>query len=671
LIHGLVQAELVKGLDFGAFRAGPRTLEDALVRNAALEALTRHVGRRIAARANVQKAYVQFTRGPIRRADPAEVDNGHFHRVYVGTVGEDFLRDAADRYVAPLIDRHGWTGAAKRVFERPPTTIGTLLDPDGRTILTPRVEVGETVRACLADEAICDPVQPMFRPQLEALLLFADPEKRRAALEAWVTGFGLAAETPTKFGSRSAYVRLIVATDPAGAEAILDARVESVRSLDGRWERSASAPSPLASVRSSVLPQGLLFERVIDGGDNFWDRPRQLLFREDDVVVEINIADPASVDTDAPSLARRVRAALRSVGGAPPTPDAIGSDSPTERWRAVRMLGRRDSLGWDGRQMLEAAAEDADLDVRRAAFLALARRGILSYALRNRAGKDASWELRWLSVVDRTRDTTWSEEDRAKRLLPLLADPDPRVRVRACRRAEALVYFGKAIPWTRLRTLLSDKDDGVRATAFGCLTEFRMPSAVRGGAVAPDAFPIEDVADDEGPPLEVAAAILAGLADPAGEVRCRAAGVLEGLGPLSPDVEGAFCRALADRLPSVRQAALDSLADLEPPLPDLVEIVAPFLDDEDEGIRVGAIRALIRFEPLPDDLSARILGFMDDEDEWVRSTAADALGELGVASDEVVAALRRGLKDKGKHVRDDCRDALRELGIESPVPKRR
>lgn len=95
LIHGLVKAELVKGRDLAGFRSGPGSYEDALVRNAALEALTRISGRRIAARAGVRDTYTWFDRGPIRHPAPEEVTTGLFHSVYVGAVGDAYLRRAA------------------------------------------------------------------------------------------------------------------------------------------------------------------------------------------------------------------------------------------------------------------------------------------------------------------------------------------------------------------------------------------------------------------------------------------------------------------------------------------------------------------------------------------------------------------------------------------------
>ncbi|MEN8151986.1 MAG: HEAT repeat domain-containing protein [Planctomycetota bacterium] len=599
LIHGLVQVHLCRDHDLGAFRSGPGTLEEALARHAALEAFTRRIGRRIAERAGVTKDYRHFDRGPTPEFGPDEIESGWEQSVLVALAGDRHVRDTAEVFATRSIDLHGLAGAIERLFAHPPTTVGSLRDPDGRPVETPRSEIGRAVQARLADGMICDPVSPFFRPQLEMLLLFAEPGEKRAALDAWVSGFALSGQR----SRRAIKVRLFVGQDPEGAEDLLRARVESIRRLDDRWKAASDPIRRLDSARFSVVPGGTLFERVVDHGSIAWKRPQQLLFRQGDVVVEILIGDPGAVDTDAHEVARRVRAAL---SGDP--------EDDTDR---------------------------------------------------------AAWVLRWKTAADRARDDSIDETDRAKGLLPLLTDPDARVRVRACRRIEDLDYGGDVIPWTSLRPMLSEEDTGIRAAAFRCLDQYRMPGAVRDAKVRPEQFPLSDLREGEGPPREVTAAILAGLEDQDGEVRLRAAGALHALGPLAPEVAEAYRRALTDEVSSVRLAALDSLRELKPPHPDLVDLVAPYLEAEEATKRVSAIQALSRSAKQHPNAPGWFLAPLDDDDPWVRRTAADALGELGDDSQLILGALMDRLEDENKEVRNACREALKELGVRPPKPKKK
>jgi len=646
LIHGLVEGELARRFDLGAFRRAPATVEEVQVRTAAFDALVRHVGRKVARRAEIEPAYGRATRILIRGIGPDEVDDGMSYWIYAALANERFCRAAADRYVTRLVERQSLDEAGARLFARPPATWGTLFAPDGRPVETPGRDIRKAVRHALAKELVCGlATTPIVPPQVEALLFLTEAEKRTAAADAFLHGFAFSAKGTEEEIADSVRVRILVAAHPEGAEAIVSGWTDTIRRIDDRWKSAVDPLDPLRSVRSREVDGGLLFERTLDGGYwSRWERPEQVLLREGAVVVEVRCDRLWELDTDAEALGRRIRAAIRRTGTEPDQPDI---------------------------DTLRALTEDPDRDVRRAAYRELIRRGLLTAKRRAIAAADPFWEIRWLAVLDRIRDESVKKDERAKLLVPLLADPDPRVRMRACRRSDDLVPGGHAIPWSALKPLLSDASAAVRAAAYPCFRYYRMPYAVRDGSLTVEEFRFRDLEEGEGPPPEVEAALLAGVRDPDAEVRMHALTDLEALGPHHPKLAGLIRRALTDDVRTVREVTLYSLS-FDLPVPDgLVDVIEPFLDDEDEMVRENAIGALGRAGPLPESTLARLVDLTTDEDPAIRTEAAEALGDHGVKSEAVVAALMRGIEDEVKEVRMKSRMALRELGIKPPKPRKR
>jgi HEAT repeat protein len=149
-----------------------------------------------------------------------------------------------------------------------------------------------------------------------------------------------------------------------------------------------------------------------------------------------------------------------------------------------------------------------------------------------------------------------------------LADPDPRVRRRACEVAAAAGPAAVAGVGAALPGLLTDPDASVVETAAWALGE--------GGAASEPAVPaLAELAFEHPDPLcrEAAVAALGAIGDPSGlpailaatkdrpAVRRRA---VIALAPFDgPDVDEALRRALEDRDWQVRQAAED-LLDVRP-----------------------------------------------------------------------------------------------------------
>lgn len=172
-----------------------------------------------------------------------------------------------------------------------------------------------------------------------------------------------------------------------------------------------------------------------------------------------------------------------------------------------------------------------------------------------------------------------------------LADPDPEVRVFACRCAGAL----------RLRSLtpslierLADPHDGVRHGAVHALARVGTVEAVA---------PIADCLLDESPEVRSAAQVALGVVDPS-----AASEALLTFPRREPAVVAAMLRVMRssphpDQLPfvldclrsddaDVRKLAVDALA--EQPEIDVTELLEPVLHDEALEVRAAAIRALGR-----------------------------------------------------------------------------
>ncbi|MCA9652247.1 MAG: HEAT repeat domain-containing protein, partial [Myxococcales bacterium] len=340
------------------------------------------------------------------------------------------------------------------------------------------------------------------------------------------------------------------------------------------------------------------------------------------------------------------------------------------RATTLRRLGARGHAhDGEGYALLEEALDDEDAEVRRVAFLvAVAGRPRLALALR-RVDAGTHAEMAKLEedgplAPPSTTDGDPSEDDRAPlfaalvcrhadtalrgaralgvlgdarstgALLQLSREPDASVRrgVVGALLATATVMAGDERLRTRLRWLLDDPDDSVRAAAYDALGTLAEPDGERGSV---------DLA---------ATALGGGHAD----IRRRALQILVKLGP----GKGGRVREQADTL------------------------LGHALDDEDQSVRGEAFRTLWAWhEKSPQtvlrraaqsrhaDIRERVVGELDrQKGEWadtlLRELVADAVANVGSAAYRALV----DSKDKARKKAYEGDDSLHLAALGSPRP---
>ncbi len=197
----------------------------------------------------------------------------------------------------------------------------------------------------------------------------------------------------------------------------------------------------------------------------------------------------------------------------------------------------------------------------------------------------------------------------------------------------ARIYAWKGEPTPRnvakIRSLLTDTDRDVRATALHALVAIAVPDAAEIAKAAlsdPDGFVRAMAAKSlgsVGTRRDVAQLVELLASDPDWHARQRAVEALETLG--GPDAISALNAALEDPVSGVRLAAVRALGSLDPAAA-VGTLARMVLDDPEWEIRVHAVRALglsRRTEALGALEAAR-----DDPNEFVRATASLALKRL-------------------------------------------
>lgn len=361
--------------------------------------------------------------------------------------------------------------------------------------------------------------------------------------------------------------------------------------------------------------------------------------------------------------------ALEPAGSLEPVRVALARGPADIRIAGLLRLGRRgQGRDGDGYALLEEALDDEDAEVRRVAFLvAVAARAALSLALRRvdpsiqsalakleeggaLTHADPSDELDeddraplFAALVCRSPDTAL----RGARGLGMLGDPratgallqlsreaDAAVRreVVAALLSTATVMAGDERLRTRLRWLLDDPDDSVRAAAYDALRT---------------------------------------LAEPDGE----------------PGAVGLAATALGGGHADIRRRALQILVKLPPGQGRSREqadvLLGHALDDEDEGVRSEAFRTLWAWhEKSPQtvlrrasqsrhaDIRERVVGELDRiKDEWaeelLRELVSDAVAEVGLAAYRALVDSKHN-KARRKQLEKD--DAIHLAALASPRP---
>ena len=208
-------------------------------------------------------------------------------------------------------------------------------------------------------------------------------------------------------------------------------------------------------------------------------------------------------------------------------------------------------------------------------------------------------------------------------LSPLLAHPDPQIRLSATR---LLSRFVDESVVAGLRGLVSDRVGTVRLEAVQALHKQRAGSAVpelvqalrdpdfKVQAAAIDA--VSDLAD-----ATVVPQLLKVLADPSDSARRAAVEVLNVVA--TPEAIADLLRVLGDEDWWVRVRAADALGALGGE--KVVQAVVGLMRSEDEFLRRQAVE-ILNAVPAEAAVEALIVG-LDDSDWWVRERAIDALGK--------------------------------------------
>jgi ParB family transcriptional regulator, chromosome partitioning protein len=364
--------------------------------------------------------------------------------------------------------------------------------------------------------------------------------------------------------------------------------------------------------------------------------------------------------------------ALEPAGSLEPARVALARGPADVRAMALLRLGRRGhGRDGDGYALLEEALDDEDGEVRRVAFLmAVAGRPALARALRRvdpqtHAAMEKLEEGGPLAPFTATPDPELDEDGRAPlfaalvcrspdtalrgaRGLGVLGDPratgallqlsreaDAAVRreVVGALLAAATVMAGDERLRTRLRWLLDDADDSVRAAAYDALRTLAEPDGERGAVAL------------------AATALGGGHAD----IRTRALQILVKLGP----GQGGKTREDADVL------------------------LGHALDDEDQTVRSEAFRTLWAWhEKSPQtvlrravearhaDIRERVVGELDRQkgewaDELLRELVSDGVAAVGLAA---YHALTDSKNNKARKKAFEHDDTIHLAALRAPRP---
>jgi HEAT repeat protein len=231
-------------------------------------------------------------------------------------------------------------------------------------------------------------------------------------------------------------------------------------------------------------------------------------------------------------------------------------------------------------------------------------------------------------------------------LLPLLADPDNRVRFAARNTLHRMAE--RAVP--ALSAGLTHEDDQVATTSaelLGLIDHERTLEPLKQAltraskrpkvaAAAAEALGNKDLE-------EVSDALLGALRRGPAEVRTAAVRALGRLG--ASEFRDEFVEMLTSGTAPTRAAAAEALKGLADP--DTIEPLVAALSDTNEAVRREAAAALGAIgEPAIDDL----VPLLDSEDDWIYRGARSALRRIG--SPEAKAALERDKEEREAESRD-------------------
>ncbi len=230
------------------------------------------------------------------------------------------------------------------------------------------------------------------------------------------------------------------------------------------------------------------------------------------------------------------------------------------------------------------------------------------------------------------------------KLIPLLEDADPAVRVKALEQAGEVARDLEGLRG-HLVTALHDDQDTVRTAAALALGHL-------------------------GPPARVAYPLLLGLAkgDPVEAVRLQAERTLKKLSPPTHADLSDLLATLKEPHAGLRSAAAQALALLGAEAKEAGAALDKALGDADAGVRISAAQALweIHKDQAKDVVRVLVEGLKDAKAD-VRGRAALALGKMQTTDDKAIAGLEKALRDPDSGVRRKVVFALGEMAAKKAV----
>ncbi|MHC4974504.1 MAG: HEAT repeat domain-containing protein [Planctomycetota bacterium] len=651
LLHELVHVHQQRRYGLRRFFGKPTTLEWIQVRQCVLEGHAQYVARRAARRLGHDDAFRLFV-ATQTEVPPGVEDAGTRHLMEVIQAMASSTYVDGEKFVTAIVKEFDYPKAVARIFAEPPTSLAQVSRP--RDYLNPPAagvdldRIMARISRLLAERGKNPQTIAMTAGTLRVALAPAGKAAVKKALEG-LRAAKVVFVQQRKAGTPLAVVGVLQCTDADAARAMYDAEVSTSKKKDELFKGKES-PTRILSARYGEL-------RVGDATGILGTKEVQItqlgvrqivefaVLRDRELVFEFMYnVDPSELGR-CRRLARRVHALARAtpwaVKGAEATAAFVGAlddESWSTRWRAARNLARTKRTDATIEPALRRALQDADPDVRLAAWAGLAARKELTPAERVAFDRDEDWEVRVASLETES-------EDHVARLQRALGDPHAAVRryalVQLKERGES-----DSVPWERLRAAIRDVNVGVRVAAIEALTWTRIQKL--------DA-------------TEFAVLILAALQDPHPHVRREA---VEQLAHADPEVDGVVAGAVAalhDEAFVVRLDALSALADFgehaAPAVPELIRLL------DDSVLRDNAMRTLGKIGPPAKAAQPKLVAALEDTDRDIRYEAADALRRIGYPMKRLLPVFVDALKNaKSEYDRTTAAEVLAEAEARDHIP---
>jgi HEAT repeat protein len=377
--------------------------------------------------------------------------------------------------------------------------------------------------------------------------------------------------------------------------------------------------------------------------------------------------DAAIVALAAEALGRMSYAAMRAV---PALVKTIGHLNARARLRAAEALGAIGVPDASARAALERAAVDEDGGVRAAAITALGRLGDASRnrILLARAFLDEDPLPRAAAVMAAglLEDADPASVDA---MLPLLDDPNDRVKVEAARVLSLLAGSDERVVDGLRRQLLEDDSLEVQAAAALALGKTGPDAIAAGEALAQAARTGSAEVREQAMralamirPAEAAVAFAAGLRDASEDVRILASAGLLNAQTVPDEVVPALVEALSDPEDRVRANAAGCLARRKSTPAEAVPALIECVSTANDALRLNAVRAL---EFAPADVVDEVMEQLtSDPSARVRLEAVRSLLGREAADPAAGAVLLDAMADPSPRVREEALQIFESLGDE-------